>query len=116
MLKKKNKASIAFGNKKFMRIRDMPLVAKFTFAQRKFYTQAPASGRKFGIVAPLSRPFFDTVGAREYPPMYAAITDIYERYRVINVNITATFYSSGSSTPAFGAIYPLNSSTTSSID
>jgi hypothetical protein len=94
----------------------MPLVTRFTFAQRKFYIQAPAVGRKFGIVAPLSRPFFDNGGVREYPPMYTAITNIYERYRVINVSVVATFYSSGSATPAFGAIFPLNSNDTSSID
>jgi hypothetical protein len=76
----------------------------------------PALGRKFGIVAPLSRPFFDTGGVREYPPMYSALTNIYERYRVVNVNVTATFYSSGSATPAFGAIYPLNTSDVSTID
>jgi hypothetical protein len=65
-----------------------------------------ASGVKFECVISASRPFLDIAGVREYPPMYADLTDIWLRYRVTKVKVTTSFYPIGLTEPMFGAVFP----------
>jgi hypothetical protein len=71
-----------------------------------------ASGTKFECNVSASRPFLDESGVREYPPMYADLTDIWLRYRVTKVKVTATFYPIGLTEPMFGALFPYRAAVT----
>jgi hypothetical protein len=61
-------------------------------------------------------PFLDNSGTRTYSPMYIAFTNIWDRYRVVKLKVTSTFYPTSSSAPLFAVQYPYRSVTSGVTD
>jgi hypothetical protein len=71
-----------------------------------------AAATNFDVSISASRPFLDVSGVREYPPMYDDLTDIWLRYRVTKVKVTATYYPIGVTEPMFGTLFPYRAANT----
>lgn len=93
-------------------MKDLPLTNRIIFQTRKVVTFPTAAADKFDVSISASRPFLDVSGVREYPPMYDDLTDIWLRYRVTKVRVTATYYPIGVTEPMFGALFPYRAATT----
>jgi hypothetical protein len=89
-----------------MPIHDLPKQQRLVFRIRYNGTPTPASALKQELAVCAAQPFIDNSGTRTYSPSYIAWTNIWDRYRVIKIRVTSTFYPAITSDPIFAVQYP----------
>lgn len=99
-----------------MPITKLPKQQRLVFRVR--YNGNPTAGTalKQELAVCAAQPFIDNSGTRTYSPMYIAFTNIWDRYRVVKIKVTSTYYPAIASDPLFAVQYPYRSVTSGVTD
>jgi hypothetical protein len=89
-----------------MPIHDLPKQQRLAFRIRYNGTPVAGPALKQELAVCAAMPFIDNSGVRTYSPSYIAWTNIWDRYRVVKIRVTSTFYPSLASDPLFAVQYP----------
>jgi hypothetical protein len=89
-----------------MPIKDLPKQQRLVFRIRYNGNPGSSSALKQELAICAAQPFVDNSGVRTYSPGYIPWTNIWDRYRVIKIRVTSTFYPAITSDPLFAVQYP----------